>query len=264
VAAGGIYAVGSLLFDRQVGIVLALLWGALPHAVVQSMGYSESLFTALCAWSLFALLRRSWMLAGGLALLAGLTRATGIALIAAVGLACLVAIVRRADGWRAWVGAALAPLGFLVFMGFCAVKLHRVDGYFWVQSVQWHNRTDFGLTTWRMLTDIAARPHLLGLYVTSGVLIVSVLLLVLLAAERRVAWPLIVFAGAMVAIALVQGGGYYYSKARYLMPAFPLLIPAALALCRATPLARRLVLACVIGFSAWYGAYLCLQWPISP
>ena len=75
------------------------------------MGYTETLFTALAAWSLFAVMRRRWLTAGVLCLAAGLTRSVAIALIAAVGLAALVAVCRRRDGWRPWVGGALAPLG---------------------------------------------------------------------------------------------------------------------------------------------------------
>ena len=59
-AAWGIYAVGARLHSRQLGIVLAIVWGALPHAVVENMVYTESLFTALCAWAIWAVLSGRW------------------------------------------------------------------------------------------------------------------------------------------------------------------------------------------------------------
>ncbi len=49
-AAWGIFAVGDLLYGRRVGVVIAVLWRVLPTAIVQSMAYAESLFTALAAW----------------------------------------------------------------------------------------------------------------------------------------------------------------------------------------------------------------------
>ncbi|GAA3055503.1 hypothetical protein GCM10020000_42250 [Streptomyces olivoverticillatus] len=58
----GIHAVGERLHGRRVATLLVLLWGLLPHAIVQTMAHTESLMTALAAWSLYALLtgRRLW------------------------------------------------------------------------------------------------------------------------------------------------------------------------------------------------------------
>ncbi|MEV5661368.1 hypothetical protein [Streptomyces flaveolus] len=53
VAARGIFAVGDRLYGRRVGVLLTTLWAAFPVGAVQWMGYTESLFTACAAWSLF-------------------------------------------------------------------------------------------------------------------------------------------------------------------------------------------------------------------
>lgn len=63
-AAWGIFAIGDLLYGRRVGVTLAVLWGVLPVGIVQSMAYSESLFTALAAWGVYAALTRRWLWAG--------------------------------------------------------------------------------------------------------------------------------------------------------------------------------------------------------
>ncbi|WP_349345168.1 hypothetical protein [Streptomyces rapamycinicus] len=76
-AAWGIHAVGERLYGRRVALALVALWGLLPHAVVESMGYTESLLTALAAWSLYALLTGRWVSAGALALCAGPPGPTG-------------------------------------------------------------------------------------------------------------------------------------------------------------------------------------------
>ncbi|GGK12377.1 membrane protein [Pilimelia terevasa] len=91
-AAAGIFLVGRELRGRRVGLLLVALWAALPHAVVQQMAYSESLFTALAAFTLYALLRGRWLTAAALCVAAGLTRSTAVALIAAVGVAAALAV----------------------------------------------------------------------------------------------------------------------------------------------------------------------------
>jgi hypothetical protein len=58
------------------------------------MAYSESLFTALAAWSLYAVLTDRWVTAGTLALFAGLTRPVGLAVVAAVWVTALASFAR--------------------------------------------------------------------------------------------------------------------------------------------------------------------------
>jgi hypothetical protein len=41
--------------------VLTLLWGVLPVAIVQWMGYTEPLFTTLAAWALYGVLTGRWL-----------------------------------------------------------------------------------------------------------------------------------------------------------------------------------------------------------
>ncbi|MFD0314043.1 mannosyltransferase family protein [Streptomyces flavalbus] len=93
-AAWGIFAVADHLYGRRAGVCAVLLWAALPVGIVQSMAYSESLFTALAAWALYAVLTGRWVTAGALALLAGLTRPVGLAVVAAVWTAAAVTLVR--------------------------------------------------------------------------------------------------------------------------------------------------------------------------
>src|SRR4051812_41821894 len=108
-AAWGIFALGALVYDRRVGVALAVLWGVLPHAIVESMVYSEALFTALSAWTLYALLRRQWLAAGALCLLAGATRAAGGVVVAIVMAAAVIALGRRRDRAPPAAPPVLAP-----------------------------------------------------------------------------------------------------------------------------------------------------------
>lgn len=93
-AACGIFAVADRVYGPRVGLCAVLLWAVLPVGIVQSMAYSESLFTALAAWALYALLTGRWVWAGTLAALAGLTRPVGAAVIAAVWVTGVLSFVR--------------------------------------------------------------------------------------------------------------------------------------------------------------------------
>ncbi|WP_255657908.1 hypothetical protein [Actinoplanes sp. L3-i22] len=260
-AAWGLFAVGTHLRDRRTGIILAVLWGVLPLAWVQAMGYSETLFTALAAWTLYAVLRRNWLLAGPLCLLAGLTRPTAAALVAAVGLAALVAVIRRQDGWRPWVGGALAPLGFLGYVAWVGARLGRADGYFHVQNDSWKMRYDDGSYTLRMLHKLFTGPQPLAFYVITALLCLAVVLLLL--AIPDVPWPLLVYAAVIVVLALF-GDGYFNAKARLILPAFPLLLPVAFALGRARWWTVTVILGSLAGFAAIYAVYLTTIWKFSP
>ncbi|MFF5440182.1 glycosyltransferase family 39 protein [Streptomyces achromogenes] len=94
-AAAGIFAVADRLYGSRAGFFAVLLWAVLPVGIVQSMAYSESLFTALAAWSLYAVLTGRWVSAGLLAALAGLTRPVGAAVVAAVWTAGVISFVRE-------------------------------------------------------------------------------------------------------------------------------------------------------------------------
>jgi hypothetical protein len=261
-AAWGLYAIGGHLRDRRTGVLLAGLWAVLPHAMVQSMAYTETLFTALAAWSLFALLRRQWLTAGVLCLLAGLTRSTAVALIAAVGLAALLAVCRRGAGWRPWVAGLLAPLGWLGYVAWVGHRLGRADGYLYVQKTGWGVSYDFGRYSLTNLIYTLTHQRQFGFYVTTAVLVLALALLALLVIDRT-AWPLVVYAAVMI-VAVVGYTGFYHVKARHLLPAFPLLLPIAYGLATAR-LSRVVVVFLLLGsVSAWYGVYLCLIWRGSP
>jgi hypothetical protein len=261
-AAWGLFAIGTHLNDRRTGVLLAGLWAVLPHALVQSMGYTETLFTALAAWSLFAVLRRHWLVAGLLCALAGLTRPTGAALVVAIGLAALVAVVRRQDGWRPWLAGALAPVGLLGYVVWVGHRLGRADGYFHVQEYAWKMSYDTGAYTVRFVRRALSEPLALAFYTTTLVLLISMALLVILAFER-VPWPLLVYAAAIVAMAFF-GDGYFHAKARLMMPAFPLLLPVACALAAGRRRIAAVVLGALAVLSAGYGVYLALVWTFSP
>ncbi|WP_307804425.1 hypothetical protein [Micromonospora echinofusca] len=261
-AAAGLFAIGNHLYDRRVGILLAMLWGALPHAVVQSMAYTEALFTAFAVWTLFALLRRNWLTAGLLCLLAGLTRPTASALIPVVGLAALIAVFQRRDGWRPWVAMLLAPLGYLGYLGWVAQRTGRLDGWFTIQNDGWKMSFNGGRYTVGVAKTVLVEGSTLALYAVTLVLTLAVVLFVFSLLDRQ-PWQLLLYSALLLATSL-GAHGYYHSKARFLLPAFPLLLPVAVALGRTSRPKRWIVVAVLAAGSAYLGAYLLLRWKYSP
>ncbi|MGC4875799.1 hypothetical protein ACLQ26_05920 [Micromonospora sp. DT43] len=261
-AAWGLFAVGNLLHGRRVGIMLAVLWGLLPHSIVQTMSYSEGLFTALAAWTLYALLRERWLTAGALCLFAGLTRPTASSLIAVVGLAALIAAVRRRDGWRPWVAMVLAPAGWVGYLAWVGVQTGRPDGWFHIQDAGWGTSFDFGVDTLRRGRLVLTEASALEFYTVTLVAVLAITLFVLSLIDRQ-PWQLLLYSGLLL-VTTLGAAGYYHSKARFLLPAFPLLIPVAVAFAKAARARAVAILTLLALMSAYFGGYLLIVWRSSP
>ncbi|MQY15301.1 hypothetical protein SRB5_54800 [Streptomyces sp. RB5] len=246
-AAGGLYAVGELLYGRRAGVALAVLWAALPVAVVQSMAYSESLFTALAVWSLYAVLTGRWAGAGTLAALAGLARPVGAAVAAGVWLAAVVAWREGRAGWRLYAGMALAPVGGLGYLVWVGVRTGDPFGYFAVQEA-WGNGFDGGLAFARF---IGGQSVLAGAGLGAGV---GLLGWAFVLGVRQKQPPALLAYTALVVVLALGASGFIGSKPRLLLPAFPLLLPAAVALARARPAVAWTTAAALTAVSAVYGA----------
>ncbi|MFJ5097802.1 hypothetical protein [Streptomyces sp. NPDC088557] len=252
VAAWGIHRCGTLAFGPRAGVLLAVLWGVYPTAFVQSMAYTETLFTALAAWSLYAVLRGRWLLAGALCAAAGLTRPTAVALIAALGIAALVTLVRdRRLPPRAVAGVLLAPLGWLAYIVYVGVRQGSATAYFEVQAA-WGNSIDGGVALARFIAGLPW-PAALGLCAALALLG----WLVALCVRQRQPLPLLVHTVGVVLVSLV-GAAYFGSRPRLMMPAFGLLLPPAVALARLRTRTVVPVLAVLALASAGYGAFTLL------
>jgi hypothetical protein len=264
VAAWGIFAVAQHVFDARVGIVLVVLWSAIPIGIVESMAYTESLFTALAAWALYSVLRDRFIAAGVLASLAGLTRPVGAAVVAAVVVAAALRIYgnrsartegtagSRASYAPAVAGALIAPLGLAGYLGWVAQREGSVLGYFQVTN-GWGNTFDGGASFFGWVGDVFTGPHPeLGLLLCAGLGLLAWLFITMI--RDRYPVSLVVFAGAMVLLALTTSG-YFGSKPRYLLPAFPLLLPLAVVVARARVPVRAGGLAAYVVAGSVYGAF---------
>ncbi|MFI1420527.1 glycosyltransferase family 39 protein [Streptomyces sp. NPDC020731] len=316
-AAWGVFAVADHVYGRRAGVCAVLLWAVLPVGIVQSMAYSESLFTALAAWSLYAVLTGHWVTAGALAGLAGLTRPVGLAVVAAVWAAGTAAFLqerafargqasardrsspardRTSFAWdrsavpeggarageragapattrrvrapegapratdtsgtrlRRVLGMFLAPLGVAGYVLWVGHRTgHGPLGYLDVQA-GWRNGFDGGYAFARFVADkfmsFPSVPAGLGLVVGVGL----VVWLYVVCVRQRQPLSLLVYAGVVTALALCASS-YFGSKPRLLLPAFPLLLPLALALARLRTPRSALVVGAVAAASAVYGAF---------
>ncbi|GHI88793.1 glycosyltransferase family 39 protein [Streptomyces xanthophaeus] len=257
-AAVGVYLIGERLCGPRAGVLLVGLWAALPHSVVLTLAYTEALLTALAAWALYALVRGRWLWAAGLAVLAGLTRPTGIAVAAAVCATALHALLVRRDRTPAvWAAALLAPAGWAAYVLAVGVPMRDpLGGYFTVQE-RWGSRFDFGAGALRTAERVLTGGNVpLATTVTVALLAAAGLLAALLLLDRT-PLPLLVYTGVLLLMAF-GGAGYFESKPRFLLPAFPLLLPLAAAMARARPRTAVVVTACMAGLSYGYGLHLLL------
>ena len=261
-AAAGIFAVGRKVGGAGVGVVLATMWGVLPHAITQSMAYTESLFTAFAAWTLWAVLERRWILAAVLCAGAGLTRATGWVLVAVVVAAAVVRLwQRRGKERRAWLAILIAPLGWVGYVGWVAWRTGELTGWLRVQD-GWGSRWDGGVFTMRTLIVALGDPSVLQYTAVSLVIGCSIALWVAGLVQRQ-PWPLSLYS-LLILVTAIGAAGYFQSKARLILPAFPLLLPLAMLLARTHVAVRIGVLAVAAVLSGWFGAYLLTAAPYSP
>ncbi len=267
-AAWGVFAVADHCYGRRAATALVLLWALTPYSVVLTMAYTEPMMCALAAWALYAALTRRWLTAAGLSVLAGLCRPNGVAVAAALGAAVLAdAWRRRREGLRqeprAWLAAVLAPLGWCGYVMWVGAQSGPpgsgegagglLHGYFEVQH-RWGSDFDFGRWALHYVKHMVLTTDSLTAYLTTALCAGAVLLLVL-AALDRMPLPLWVYSAVLVVIAL-GGANFYSSKPRFLLPAFPLLVPCAAALARARPRAAAVTVVALAGVSLGYGAYV--------
>jgi len=257
-AAAGIYALIARYAGHATALATVALWAIMPTAIFQSMIYSEALYAALAAWAIYALLESRWLTAGGLTVVAGLSRPSAIALVVVVCAACLVAIVRNRGRWRAAAGLLVAPCGLGGYLLWLGIRLHNLDAWFISQRAQgWQSSFDFGRTTLQVISGVAALhtawPGTPYVFV-AAFLLVCVGLALTMALNRRT--PLAVSGWTWLGILLTLGtSGPWISKARFILPYFPLLVPVAAIAGQASRRNQIIALIVVVLLSGWWSAY---------
>ena len=262
-AAWGLTTLGlKLTADSRISLVMVAIWAVAPGSTALSRVHSEALFCALAVWALVALVDRRWLTAGILVLLAGTVRSTALALVAAVGVAVLLALIQAARTgqrmgawWRPVAALLLAPLGLLGYWGYVAWATHRPAGWFWIEKNNFHTSFDWGKGTIRVIWDT-----FLDQTSVPGLLVV----LAILAAVALTAWSLteripVYLHVYTVVVAVVSFGisaNWLSEKPRYFLPAVLLALPVARLL---APLRTSVLAPLIVVFtlaSTWIGVYL--------
>jgi hypothetical protein len=250
-AVWAIFAVGHALFGRWAGIGLAAVWGMAPASLALTMGYPEGMFTAAAAATLYCLMTRRPVWAGGCAAVAGLLRPSAVAVVAMVGVYVLVQVGRwlarrrsRPDGPsmsvaaaapsgesepvevplpRALLGGVIATLGLGGYLVYVGIRTGEVFGYFTVQA-QW-GQSSAGFTEyWQAIGQglLGAEPgSLVGVNIV--VCLGYLLLFCLIVFDRKLVWAGVYAAGILL-ISLTHTT-FQHVYARQLLPAFVLFIP---------------------------------------
>ncbi|WP_406000903.1 hypothetical protein [Streptomyces sp. NBC_00829] len=206
-------------------------------------------------------------------MLAGLTRPSGAAVVAAVvicavwALICAVRQPRAAGAGPSQTLSAvacivIAPLGWFAWFLWVGYRADRWDGYFVVQE-KWGSTFDGGTFTLHHMSELFSKlPMTLNTVVAASTITVAVMIFVIAVQQRQPAVLLIY--SAVLLLITIGGAGYFHSKARFILPAFPLLLPLARVIAATRPTVTYTVLASATLVSSAYGSYLMLVWPQSP
>ncbi|MFJ6836122.1 hypothetical protein [Streptomyces sp. NPDC091209] len=282
VAALAVYAVTARISGRRAGLAAAGLWAVWPGSGTEWSGYSESLYVALAAWACYAVMRRHWLTAGLLTCTAGLTRPTATALIAALALAVLVELLRRRravrrredspvpDGTRRLdasvrplVALVIAPVGLAGYLGWVGCQMGDYGGYFTLQAGAWAHTFDYGRHTFKVFTSLmVGRYDYLYAFPFEDVIAAGTVLLALIVLPLlfRLRPPLVLTVHTLLTIALVLGSQQIFGNvSRYLLPAFPLLIPCATAMRRLSTPVLCTVLTIAAAASGSYAGYVLFE-----
>jgi hypothetical protein len=261
-AAWGITTLGmKLTADPRISLLMVAVWAVAPASAVLETLYAEALFCALAVWALVALVDRRWLTAAGLTIAAGTVRSAVLALIAAVAVAALAAVVqamrarqRITTWWRPPVALVLAPLGLLGYLGYVALRTHRLDGWFWIEKNTFHMTFDWGTSTLRFLKGVfLGAPSTQAVLVTLAV--IAGTLLMAWSLTERVPLCLHVYTVVIVVTAVMTSANWISSKPRFMLPAILLALPVARLLAPLRTLVLVSLIAVLTALSTWFSLY---------
>jgi len=228
-----------------------------PSAFVLAWGYAEGLFLLACVGAIFSARRQRFEVAAVLALLAALTRPTGVLLMAPLVI----------EGARAWRGSSLSdrtaialaalspPAGLALYLGWVGNHFGDARLPFSVQNGLRGDVVDPITRLAHALDDLVGSQRFGdGLHAPFAVVFVVLLVVVF----KR--WPVSYGVFALLVVAAAVGAENLNSLERYGLNAFPLML--ALASVTARPRVERATLALCSGglvslsALAWLAVYV--------
>lgn len=207
--------------DRRTALFAAALWCAYPLGVVLSITYAEALFAVLVAACLLALSRRHAVVAAACCALACLTRPTGVVLV----LVCL-AVAARHRSLRALAVAAAGTAAFVGWMAYLAVLTDNADAWAVAERRGWDGYFDGGAGDVSRAIHYLAHPTQRPGATAVAVMIIAIVILIVAGwwqpIPRRY-WLL----SALLFVTAIASHNTYSSVPRYMIAAFPILVPVA-------------------------------------
>jgi Gpi18-like mannosyltransferase len=223
-AAVALVRLASDLSDRATARRTVVLFSFFPTAFVLSMVYADALFLFLAALCLLALVERRWLLAG---VASGI--ATGVRPTAAVLIVCClwgaIDAVRRRREWRAIAAPLLAPIGGLAYMAYLDAHTGTPTAFITAEDVGWGRRLDFGAWSLSHVFAYGRQGRTLFLVVIIALMLIGAMIGLWLMIRWRPPSVIVLYVVGVVALAALFS--HPVSLPRYLMSAFPVLIPIA-------------------------------------
>jgi hypothetical protein len=216
-----LWRLSTAVLDRRSAMWANILFWFFPGSAVLSMNYSEPLFLAFAASSLWLLRERRWLMAGVTAALSLTARPAG----AAVAAACLVAAVgaiRSDHEWRSVVAPVLAPIGLMSFIVYSSARTGHWNEWLRAQA-EWHQSIDFSEKLPSMLAhgvtrSTVLRPELIAL--TLGLAFFVVVLGVSWRQLGRLPAPLLAY--FVVTVVMTFGSSHVSAKPRFVLVMLPI------------------------------------------
>ena len=263
VAAWLLWVLALRVTDSQTALRAVALFAFFPGSFALSMAYAEPLFLAFAIGCVLLLLRRQWLWAGVLALLAGATRPDGAVLVVVTVYAAVNAIRSSSSrgnrgrnstpissgaqqvGVGVGVGERLRPVvapvlvpvlacaGTLGFFGYLWARTGDPFIWFKVQRSNWHNYFDFGSAQIvRVLGLVRHALHPMHdpeyLVTTLALAFAAAGLVALIRYRHRL--PTILTLYAFVSVGLSFTSHQVGTRPRAILLAFPLFIAVAIGL----------------------------------
>jgi hypothetical protein len=218
----GLWQLAVRLSDEATADRTVVLFAFLPSAFVMSMIYADALFLLLAVCCLIALLDERWVTAGAAAAAAGIVRPTAVALCLACAWGAVVAI-RRGRSWRALAAPALAPWGALLYLGYLWIHTGDALAFFKVESRGWGNRLDIGAANVRAVLRHVGETRLTFFVAVVAIFVGGLGVGLWLLIRWHAPGVVVVYVSVVMGLSVL--GSNPVSIPRFLMAAFPLLIP---------------------------------------
>ncbi len=204
-----------------------LLVAVFPGSFVLSLVYSEGFAITFLALGILALMRRRWVAAGLLGLLATATTPVGLAFEVSC-LWCAYRAVSRDRDRRSLVAPALAPLGFVVYQIWLGVHTGVLDSWRLTERGGWASYPSIRYPVHVMVTvirdPIAATKTGDLLFVGTSAAVVAAVV----AVRQRMPVPILLYGLAAAGMGLVSAP--IGLRPRFLFLAFPLIIAVGIRL----------------------------------